>query len=118
VQTWWSLGLLAALVALLQPAACATGVGAGLRVQVRIAGTVAVPDSGHVATEAQRLSGVIVADVVHSGSRWYALTLRCASAAECDAARSRLASNPDVFDRVTLDVRAITPTPPSSAPNR
>jgi serine protease len=118
-QPWWSLGLFAAILALLQPAACASGgpASGGLRVQVRVTDAHLV-DAAAVAAAAQQIAGVPVRDALASGLRWYALTLVCDNAAECEVARLRLTAQPQVFDPVEVDRRATVPQRPTPAGSR
>jgi hypothetical protein len=58
-----------------------------------------------IAAEATRVAGVPVTYAAATSAAWHALSLRCASASDCEAAIARLRSAAAVYETVEVDSR-------------
>ena len=87
----------------------AAAVPSSLRVMVKLVRGSA--DASAIAAEATRVAGVPVGYAAAMSLAWHALGLRCASAAECDAALARLRAADTIYQAVEIDGRK-TPSAP------
>ena len=62
-------------------------------------------DAAAISAEASRRAGVPVTYAAAASVNWHALALRCASAAECDAAIERMRSARATYDAVEIEGR-------------
>lgn len=96
-------------------AGCAAASPASLRLQVTTAADWA--DAAALRQAVASAAGVGLRDVAGIAPRRFALTLDCADAAACEAARGRLQASA-LFTEVADDPRQRTPVPPASASSR
>jgi hypothetical protein len=85
------------------PASSASAAAAPLRVMVKLVRGSA--DAMAIATEASGVAGVPVSYAAATTLTWHALTLHCASAAQCDAAIARLRAAGTIYQAVEIDGR-------------
>lgn len=96
-------------------AACAGATPIVLRLQVVTAADWTDPAALRGAVE--QVAGVPVRDAAGVAPRRHAITLECADAAACAAARERLQASP-LFVEVADDTRQRTPVPPAPSSTR
>jgi hypothetical protein len=62
-------------------------------------------DANAISAEASRIAGVPVTYAAATSPAWHALSLHCASVAECDRALARLRAASATYQTVEIDAR-------------